>query len=114
MNKLNETQREVIDFRSGSALVMNTYDSPKTDIPAQRILKANQEFGVPYSDMLCVTYTNGEAQDLKQQIFSALKAYPEGLFIGSICQFCLEFLYRNHVIDFDTSVIDESDQETLI
>lgn len=64
--------------------------------------------------MLCVTFTNRAAREMRTRIESYLGYYPHDLFAGNMHRFCLQFLYRNNIISADTSVLDEDDRLDLL
>lgn len=103
-------QKAIIEKQTGAALVLAGPGCGKTHILARRIFYANTVASVPFADMLCVTFTNRTAREMKKRIETYLGHKPEGMFVGNIHRFCLHFLYQNELIDADTSILDEEDR----
>ena len=68
MKQYDDSQKAVIDYFGGYALVLAAPGCGKTEILSQRILKAHRDYEVPYSEMLCVTFTNRASRDMKERI----------------------------------------------
>lgn len=84
----------------------------KTHILARRVFMAHQSRQVPFSDMLCLTFTNRAAREMNSRIEAYLGYRPEGLYTGNIHRFCLQMLYENEIIHPDTSILDDDDFES--
>ncbi|MCF0236620.1 MAG: UvrD-helicase domain-containing protein, partial [Bacteroidaceae bacterium] len=108
------TQQEVIEFTGGQALVLAAPGCGKTHILTQRIVRANQVEGIPYKDMLCLTFTNRAARSMCARIEAELGNIPKDLFVGNLHRFCIRFLFENNLLPLDVSIIDEFDQEEII
>ena len=63
----DERQREVIDAGEGYHLVLAPPGCGKTEVLAERILRAHQR-GVAYGDMLCLTFTNRASRSMRERI----------------------------------------------
>ncbi len=87
----------------------------KTHILALRILMAHQEYKIPYSDMLSVTFTNRASREMKDRIRKIVgnEALSE-LFVGNMHRFCIRFIYENELVPIDTCLIDDFDQEEIM
>lgn len=106
----DEFQQKIIERQSGASLLLAGPGCGKTHILAQRIIYAHEHEGVEYSDMLCLTFTNRAAREMVNRIEQTLGVKPDGLFVGNIHKFCLQFLFRNNLIPADTNIIDEEDR----
>lgn len=109
----DKSQEAVINFQKGYALVLAPPGCGKTEILAHRIVNAHEQ-GIQYSDMLCLTFTNRASRGMRERIASVNGDYPEELFVGNIHRFCSEFLFGNHIVPIDSSIIDELDQEDIL
>ena len=103
-------QQELIELYGTSALVLAPPGCGKTHILARRIFYANAMHGIEFDKMLCITFTNRAAREMKSRITGYLGYSPQDLFVGNIHRFCLRFLYVNGLISPDTSILDEEDQ----
>ena len=101
-------QQHIIELSDTTALVLAGPGCGKTHILARRVFHASGS--VDYGQMLCVTFTNRAAREMKQRIAGYLGYIPADLFVGNMHRFCLRFLYDNGIIGSDTSVLDEEDQ----
>jgi len=103
-------QQKIIELSGSTALVLAGPGCGKTHILARRVFHAATRGEVDYPDMLCVTFTNRAAREMRERIEGYTGSVPHGLFVGNMHRFCLSFLYQNHILDADTSVLDEEDQ----
>ena len=107
----DEFQKKVITLDSGYHLVLAPPGCGKTDILAERVVRA-LSCGVSLDDMLCLTFTNRAARGMRSRILERLQASGEmSLFVGNVHRFCSHYLFDNNVVARDTTVIDE--QESL-
>lgn len=108
-------QQSVIDFNSGYAVVLAAAGCGKTECLSMRVQKAHECYGIAYSDMLCVTFTNRASRAMKDKVAEVVGGEAlENLFVGNLHRFCINFLHDNKIISDDTGVIDELDQAGLI
>ncbi len=106
----DKQQQRIIESFGTSALVLAGPGCGKTHILARRVYYAASVHGVPFERMLCVTFTNRAAREMRARIEDYLGRRPDNLFIGNIHRFCLGFLMANNLVDENTSVLDEEDQ----
>lgn len=107
----DEFQKKVITLDNGCHLVLAPPGCGKTDILAERVVRA-LSCGVSPDDMLCLTFTNRAARGMRSRILERLQTSGEmNLFVGNVHRFCSHYLFDNHVVARDTTVIDE--QESL-
>ncbi len=107
-------QQRVVSSIGCSTLVLGGPGCGKTHLLAKRVGHAYTEYGVPFSEMLCVTFTNRAAREMRSRVEDSLGFSPEDLFIGNIHSFCLRFLYENGIIDSDTGILDEEDRNQYL
>lgn len=106
----DEIQQNLIDFKDGYTLVLAAPGCGKTEILSHRVLKAHIDYRIPYSEMLCVTFTNRASRDMKKRILETIGESPEDLYIGNLHRFCIRFLYDNSIVPIDTGLMDDTDQ----
>ena len=106
----DKTQKSLIDFIHGNALVLAAPGCGKTEILSHRILKAHTEYGIPYSDMLCVTFTNRASRDMKERIIETIGDSVNEMYVGNLHRFCIRFLFDNNIVPIDTGLLDDTDQ----
>lgn len=114
MKQYDDSQKAVIDYFGGYALVLAAPGCGKTEILSQRILKAHRDYEVPYSEMLCVTFTNRASRDMKERIEKIVPDVTSDLYVGNLHRFCIGFLYENDIISVNTGILDDTDQVEAI
>ncbi len=109
--EFNKEQQEVIEATGGFHLVLAPPGCGKTAVLAERIAWAHQR-GIGFQQMACLTFTNRAARGMRERIFERLEGQQDGgstieeLFIGNVHRFCSQFLFQNHVVPEQTSIID--------
>lgn len=111
---IDDNQRKIVELHNGSALLLAGPGCGKTHILARRVFHANTVHGVPFENMLCLTFTNRAAREMASRVHRYLGERPAGLFIGNIHRFCLKFLHVNGIISPDTSVLDAEDLQEYL
>lgn len=107
-------QQRIVELNNTSALVLAGPGCGKTHILARRIFHANAFHGVDFNEMLCVTFTNRAAREMKSRITNYLGYRPAGLFVGNIHRYCLRFLFENELVAPDTGILDEEDRDDFL
>lgn len=86
-------QQQIIELSDTTALVLAGPGCGKTHILARRVFHASAH--TDFDEMLCVTFTNRAAREMKQRIEAYMGYVPQNLFVGNMHRFCLRFLYEN-------------------
>lgn len=106
------SQIAVIEAYHGDHLVLAPPGCGKTHILTERIRVALEQ-GVDATDMLCLTFTNRAARNMRERVYSSLlnddNANLGDIFIGNVHRYCSRFLFENAIIPAETSVIDDDD-----
>ena len=110
MHLEDSEQQKIIEFNAGTALVLAGPGCGKTHILAKRVCHALSSGLAEPDKMLCVTFTNRAAREMKTRIEDYLGTKPQGLFIGNMHRFCLRFLHANGLLENEAAVMDENDQ----
>ena len=113
MKTFDESQQKVIEAQDGYFLVLAPPGCGKTELLTHRINLAHEK-GINYDDMLCLTFTNRAARNMRDRIKDNAVDSCEDLFVGNIHRFCSRFIYDNHILPASTSIIDELDQEDIL
>ena len=79
----DESQALVINLQRGYHLVLASPGCGKTQILAERVAKA-YAMGVPFSNMLCLTFTNRAARGMQERIAMRLEVPADDLFVGNV------------------------------
>lgn len=106
--KLTPEQTAVVELAAGRHLVLAPPGSGKTEMLSQRILRALGA-GVPPEKMLCATFTNRAAFEMRDRVSSAGEdlLLPD---VGNLHHFCHSFLRSVQKIHPGKHVLDEIGQ----
>ena len=118
MPSFDPKQLETLQFNDGSAVVLAAPGCGKTYLLSFRVFYANSSLKVPFSEMLCLTFTNRASREMKDRIRDMAKTAADvvlsELFVGNLHRFCIRFLFENQIVPINTSIIDDTDQEEII
>ena len=107
-----DEQQSIIDLNSGQHFVMAPPGTGKTQVLTERIVNILNT-GVNPDKVITLTFTNRAAKNMQERVF-AQGIISNKAFIGNIHNFCNSFLRKNNVISYQTSLIDEEDQENIL
>lgn len=116
MSELDAEQREAVENTEGFIRVIAGAGSGKTRTLTQRYLYLAKELGISPSNILCVTFTNKAAGEMKNRIRTMLKGDDSG-YISTFHGFCVQFLREDiHVLNYpkEFMILDEEDQKALL
>lgn len=114
--ELNERQQEAVEATEGQVRIIAGAGSGKTRVLAHRFAFLVNEIGVSPGNILCLTFTNKAAAEMKRRIATLVDRGSVNDFICTIHSFCVKFLRREiHRLGFPKSftVIDEDDARSL-
>ena len=111
----DETQQRVIDIMDGGYhLVLASPGCGKTQILTERIRRAHTA-GTPYTDMLCLTFTNRAARGMRERIGQYIGGDDTAqLYVGNIHRFCSRYLFEQQLVPSESSVIDDDDAVSIL
>ena len=104
----DKDQLQAINANHGRFLVLAPPGCGKTDILAERVVRAKKN-GVAFDDMMCLTFTNRASRGMRDRIMQRLGEDASKIFVGNIHRYCSNFLFNNAVIPENTGIIDEDD-----
>ena len=113
---LNDKQIEAVMATEGKVRVVAGAGSGKTRVLAHRYAYLVNEIGIDPGNILCMTFTNKAAREMKNRIAKLVHRAHVNDFTCTIHGFCVKFLRREiHRIGYPRSftVIDEEDQKML-
>lgn len=113
--QLNEQQKKVVEFMDGPCLVTAVPGSGKTASLVQRVIRLIER-GVPEKNIVCLTFTNKAANEMKQRIAKALGKKPR-CYIGTFHALCVLILRKySHLLGYEGkfTIIDSSEQVDFI
>jgi len=116
LSGLNEQQREAVTTTEGYVRVIAGAGSGKTRALSHRFAYLVQEVGILPSAILCVTFTNKSANEMRQRIRRLTGDNDTG-YISTFHSFCVTVLQEDsHVVQYPKSflVLDNSDIDEML
>lgn len=114
---LNEPQKAAVVATEGYVRVIAGAGSGKTKTLAHRYAYLVNEVGVSPSNILCVTFTNKAANEMKNRVCKFVDMGNVNDFICTYHGFCVKVLREDiHKIGYPASfiIMDEEDQKTVL
>lgn len=114
--KLNDRQAQAVESTEGRVRVVAGAGSGKTRVLAHRYAYLVNDLGISPGNILCLTFTNKAAQEMKSRISKMVDRGSVNDFICTIHSFCVKFLRREiYRIGYpkNFTVIDEEDAKQL-
>ena len=116
MQGLNARQREAVEATEGRIRVVAGAGSGKTKALTCRYAYLVNVLGIDPANILCLTFTNKAAQEMRQRISRLVNSGDYNDFVCTIHGFCVKFLRQEiHRLGYPKSftILDESDQKQL-
>lgn len=116
LDNLNEHQREAVTATEGYVRVIAGAGSGKTHALSHRFAYLVQEVGILPSAILCVTFTNKSAAEMRQRIRTLTGDSDTG-YIGTFHSFCVSVLQEDsHAVQYPKNflVLDNSDIDEML
>lgn len=113
---LNESQLEAVTSTEGFIRVIAGAGSGKTRALARRFAYLVNEIGILPGNILCVTFTNKSANEMRQRIHNLTGDNDTG-YISTFHSFCVSVLQEDsHVLQYPKSflVLDNSDIDSML
>ncbi len=113
---LNPRQREAVETTEGYVRVVAGAGSGKTKTLTQRYLYLVEALGISTASILCVTFTNKAAAEMKKRIRRILPDRDLGR-ITTFHGFCVQLLKEDcHVAQYPSSfiILDEEDKAAIL
>ncbi|MBQ9060238.1 MAG: UvrD-helicase domain-containing protein [Firmicutes bacterium] len=116
INDLNEEQRQAVMATEGMVRIVAGAGSGKTRALSSRFAFLVNEIGILPGNILCVTFTNKAANEMRQRIHQLTGDNDTG-YINTFHGFCVSVLQEDsHVVQYPKSflVLDNSDIDTML
>ena len=113
---LNEFQKEAVEHVDGPCLVTSCPGSGKTFTLVERIVNLISR-GVPSRNILCITFTNKAANEMRERICRRLGKEKPGFFIGTFHSLCANLIRRigpGRGYSSRFTILDERDQADMV
>lgn len=114
--QLNNRQREAVEATEGRIRVVAGAGSGKTKALTCRYAYLVNVLGIDPANILCLTFTNKAAQEMRQRIHKMVPNGDYNDFVCTIHGFCVKFLRQEiHRLGYPKSftILDEDDQKQL-
>lgn len=113
---LNENQRDAVESTEGRIRVIAGAGSGKTKALAHRYAYIVNELGIDPANILCLTFTNKAAEEMRNRISRLVNRGDYNDFVCTIHGFCVKFLRQEiYRLGFPKSftIIDEEDSKSF-
>ena len=90
---LNEQQKKVVEFYKGQCVVTAIPGSGKTFAITERVARL-VERGIPQKKILCLTFTNKAADEMKNRICTRLGINNPDFYMGTFHSYCVRILRK--------------------
>lgn len=111
----DESQKRVIEAGEGYHIVLAPPGCGKTQILTERIRYAHETYGVPYGEMVCLTFTNRAARGMAERISQGIDDSGTGeIFVGNIHRYCIRMLSTEGVMPANYAIIDDDDAISIM
>ena len=114
--ELNKYQLEAVEHLDGPCFVTSTAGSGKTRTLVERVVRLIEK-GVNPKNIVCITFTNKAANEMKSRICKRLGIDKPGFFIGTFHALCASLLRKigdRRGYNPNFNILDETDQLDLI
>lgn len=115
---LNEKQIEAINHIFGPCYVSACPGSGKTTVLIYRTCALIENENIDPKNILCITFTNKAAQEMKDRLHKMIGDKSSDLFVSTFHYFCNRILHKfGDSIGYDTNtltIVDASDQEAIM
>ncbi|MGN1233440.1 MAG: ATP-dependent helicase [Candidatus Cryptobacteroides sp.] len=116
LSDLNTRQREAVTSTEGRIRVIAGAGTGKTKALTYRYAYIVNELGIDPANILCLTFTNKAAQEMRNRIASFVHSGDYNDFVCTIDGFCVKMLRRDiHRLGFpkDFRILDEEDSKAV-
>ena len=115
-NTLNKKQQEAVETTEGRVKIVAGAGSGKTSVLVHRYAYLVNELGIDPNNILCMTFTNKAAAEMKNRIGKLTASSNVNDYVCTIHGFCVKFIRREgYRIGFpkNFSILDEEDEKTF-
>lgn len=117
LDNLNDKQREAVLATEGYFRIIAGAGSGKTKTLTHRFAYLIKELGVPANRILCVTFTNKAAAEMRERVNQLLQSNVADEFICTFHSFCVKLLRREiQRLGYQQTfgILDTADQKALL
>jgi len=114
--KLNRYQKEAVTHIDGPCLVTSCPGSGKTKVLTERAVYLIKQ-GIKQKNILCLTFTNKAANEMKERVCKSLGVEKLDFFVGTFHSLCARMIRKigpGRGCSANFNILDEKDQSDLI
>jgi len=114
--KLNRYQKEAVTHIDGPCLVTSCPGSGKTKVLTERAAYLIHQ-GIKQKNILCLTFTNKAANEMKERVCKSLGVKELDFFVGTFHSLCARMIRKigpGRGCSANFNILDEKDQSDLI
>lgn len=113
-NGMNPDQQKVIATTQGEVIVLAGAGSGKTACLTRRVAYLLEQ-GIPANNILCITFTNKAAKEMKERISKMVGDSARDIIMGTFHSVCLRIIQRHqNLLDFENMTIITGPDRTKI
>ena len=117
LEKLNDKQKEAVEYMGGPLLILAGAGSGKTRVLTYKIAYLLEKEIVKPWEILAITFTNKAAKEMRQRVSDLIGDVGQDIWLGTFHSVCVRILKREinligYGTDFD--IFDELDKEKVI
>lgn len=115
--KLNPEQQLAVDHFNGPCLVTSVPGSGKTSALTQRVVNLIKRYNVKPENILCLTFTNKAANEMKERVSKEIGEMSSSIWISTFHSLCVGILrkFGSHIgLSSSFSIYDDKDQVELL
>ena len=117
INALNEKQREAVFATDGYVRIIAGAGSGKTKTLTHRFAYLVKELGIPANNILCVTFTNKAANEMRERVKALLHDNTGFDYVCTFHSFCVKVLRKEiQRLGFrqNFNILDTVDQKAVL
>jgi len=117
LNKLNDKQREAVEYMDGPLLILAGAGSGKTRVLTYKIAYLLEQEIVKPWQILAITFTNKAAKEMKERVEALVGQVASDMWLGTFHSVCVRILKREiELLGYsrDFNIFDEIDKEKVI
>jgi DNA helicase-2/ATP-dependent DNA helicase PcrA len=117
LDRLNETQREAVEATDGPVLVLAGAGTGKTRVLTTRLAQILHEGRAKPYQILCVTFTNKAAREMRERVSELVGPATEGMWLGTFHALATRILRRHAELvglKSNFTILDTDDQIRLL
>lgn len=117
LEKLNDRQREAVEYTEGPMLILAGAGSGKTRVLTFKIAYLLEQGIVKPWEILSITFTNKASKEMKERVEQLVESQASSIWLGTFHSICVRILRREiEILGYrvDFNIFDEQDKDKII